>query len=118
MKTKSAKAKGRKLQDWTRDQLKVNYGFNEHDVRCAIMGEGGEDIKLSERAREIFPYSIECKCTERLSIYKAYDQAIQNAKDFEPLVIFKSNRKKALAIVDAEYFLKLHKGADNERPTD
>ena len=41
MKTSSAKAKGRALQDWTRDTLKSLFKFTDDDLKCAVMGETG-----------------------------------------------------------------------------
>ena len=33
----------------------------------------------------------------------------ENSKDYEPIVVIKKNNHKKLVIVDAEYFVKLHK---------
>jgi hypothetical protein len=37
------------------------------------------------------------------------EQAESNCKSYEPLVVIKKNGKKPLAVVDAEYFVELHK---------
>ncbi len=52
MKTSSAKAKGRRLQQTVRDKILSLFPTLELDVdvRSAIMGETGEDIKLSKKA--------------------------------------------------------------------
>lgn len=107
---RSRKAKGRRLQDWVRDNLKSLFlTLTEDDVRVAIMGESGADIKLSAKGKILFPYNIECKNNETWkSIYKAYDQAISHGK-LEPLVFIKMNKRKPLVILDAEYFLQLTK---------
>jgi hypothetical protein len=108
MKTKSAKAKGRKLQDWTRERLIHYFGFNkeQEDISCAIMGEKGEDIKiLSKLAKEQFPYSIECKNSEAHNVWKEYAQASEHGK--EPIVIIKKNKHKPLAVIDANTLIKL-----------
>ena len=47
-------------------------------------------------------------------MWKAYEQSQENCKGYEPLVIIKRNRVKPLALVDAEYFIRLH----NDRKTD
>ena len=114
MKTKSVKAKGRRLQNWTRDTLMSLFGFTDEEVRCAIMGESGADVELSGRAKKSFPFAIECKCTERFNIYRAYEQACAHTDDLEPLVIFKSNRMKTLAILDAEKFMEIMARIPNE----
>jgi|TARA_R100001530_G_scaffold104133_1_gene72495 hypothetical protein len=107
MKASSAKAKGRALQDWTRDILKVLFSFTDDDVKCAVMGEGGEDVRLiSENARGKFPYSIECKNRETFgTLYKYHEQA-KSHSDREGLLIIKMNRKKPLVILDAEHFFE------------
>ena len=45
--TKSGKAKGRRLQNWVRDQLKLILYLTDDDLKCALMGEGGADVKLT-----------------------------------------------------------------------
>ena len=72
------------------------------------MGRKGEDIILSKNAKILFPYSIECKNQERMKyLWDAYTQCEINSKNLEPLVILKINNKKPLALIDAEYFIKL-----------
>ena len=40
----SRKAKGRRLQNWTRDTLlSIFKTLDDNDISCAIMGETGED---------------------------------------------------------------------------
>ena len=108
MNTQSGKAKGRRLQQWIMNQILDRFtGLKEDDVTSRSMGCGGEDVLMSPKARAKFPFSIEAKNTERLNLYKAYDQCIDNSKELhEPLLIVKKNHHKPLAIVDAEYFIK------------
>ena len=73
------------------------------------MGAGGEDVVMARAAREKFPFSIECKNVERLNVWDAYDQAIANSGDYEPLLVMKKNRKKPLVVMDAEAFICLFK---------
>lgn len=105
MQTKSRKAKGRRLQNWLRDLiLNLFPELKAEDVKVAVMGESGVDIKFSTYGKEIFNYSCECKNNERFkAIYNAYEQNIGENR----LLIIKSNLKRPLAIVDAEHFLKL-----------
>ena len=107
MRTRSKKAKGRRLQNWVRDELLKRFpSLNENDVVCAIMGEKGVDVKLSDKARKFIPFAIECKNQEAFKkLYKDYSQAEYNSKDLEPVVFVKMNQCKPLAIIDAEYFL-------------
>ena len=69
MKTRSAKSKGRRLQNKVKEILLEAFTELEpDDIRTAIMGETGEDIKLSPAARREIPFSFECK-TKKKSIY-------------------------------------------------
>ena len=78
--TASGKAKGRKHQQWTRDQILALHPT----------------------------YSIECKAHKAFAFYKIMEQAVSNCPaGAEPLVIIKGDRKKPLAVVDAEHFFKL-----------
>ena len=107
MKPASCKAKGRALQDWTRQILISELAIHPEDIKTAVMGESGEDLKMARAAREKFPLSIECKNVEKLNVWQAYDQACENSGEYEPVLIMKKNRKKPLVVVDAEYFIKL-----------
>ena len=110
MKPQSAKAKGRKLQQWVRDILLEAFpSLEPDDVRSTSMGAGGEDVQLSPAARRLFPYSVECKSVEKLNVWGAYEQAEANSGEHEPILIMKKNRKKPLVVMDAEAFVNLLK---------
>ena len=108
MKTQSAKAKGRRLQQWFRDLLIEKLDIHPEDIERRAMGAGGEDLIMARAARQRFPYSIECKNQESINVWKSYEQAQENSKDYEPVVVLKRNNTKPLVLVDAEYFVKLH----------
>jgi len=109
MKTQSAKAKGRRLQQWVRDQLIESLDVHPEDVESRSMGASGEDLIMARAAREKFPFSIECKNVEKLNVWDAYDQAKVNSGDYEPIVVMKKNGKKPLVVIDAEYFISMNK---------
>ena len=109
MKTSSAKAKGRKLQQWFAKLMVDTLDLHEEDIESRPMGSQGEDIIMGRESREKFPYSIECKNQEAVNVWKAYEQASENCKGYEPLVVIKRNRSKVLVVLDAEHFVKLHK---------
>ena len=109
MKTQSAKAKGRRFQQWVRDKLIEVLNIHPEDIESRSMGAGGEDLIMARAARETFPYSIECKNQESLNIWKSYEQAQQNSGNYEPIVVIKRNNVKPLVLVDADYFVELHK---------
>ena len=108
MKTSSAKAKGRRLQQWMRDLLVEKLDVHPEDVESRSMGAGGEDLIMARAARKKFPYSIECKNQEKVNGWDAYEQAEENSGDYEPIVVLKRNNTKPLVLVDADYFVRLH----------
>ena len=108
MKTQSAKAKGRRFQQWVRDQLIETLNVHPEDIESRSMGAGGEDLIMARAAREKFPYSIECKNQESVNVWKAYEQSEENSGDYEPIVVLKRNKTKPLVLIDADYFVKLH----------
>jgi hypothetical protein len=111
MKTSSCKAKGRTLQNLLRVKLLQTFPQLEpDDCLTSIMGESGTDIKLSPAGKKIIPYSFECKNQEKLSLYKALQQAEDNTKpNTEPVLVFKRNRSKTYAVVELDTFLALIK---------
>lgn len=113
MLTSSAKAKGRRLQQYVRDTIYLAFavhGVKEEDVRSTSMGAQGSDIQLSSRAFEVFPYAVECKAQEGYKkLYDAYVQA--KAGTGEPVVIIRSNKNSALAVIDFHHFISLVENA-------
>lgn len=110
MKTRSAKAKGRRLQNWLREKIIQYWNIPSSDIRCAIMGETGSDIKINERHWTDYPFAFECKNQEiTKTIYKMYMQA-RSSNILEPVLVIKCNNNPPLVIVDAETFLKVING--------
>lgn len=105
MKPQSRKAKGRLLQQWIRDKLLETFPeLTDKDIRSTSMGAQGEDIQLSEAGFKHFPFYVEAKSRERFSIYQHYEQS---KTDSNVLLVIKGNRKRPLAVVDAELFIKI-----------
>ena len=69
MRPQSAKAKGRRLQQWVREQLIEKLNVHPEDIESRSMGAGGEDLIMARAARQKFPHSIECKNVEKASIF-------------------------------------------------
>jgi len=88
--------------------------LHEEDLESRPMGSQGEDIIMGRESREKFPYSIECKNQETVNVWKAYEQASENCKGYEPLVVIKRNRHKPLVLVDAEHFVELHRNGNKD----
>jgi hypothetical protein len=114
MRVQSAKAKGRRLQQWVRDKLIEMLDVHPEDIESRSMGAGGEDLIMARAARQKFPHSIECKNVEKLNIWDAYEQASANCGDYEPLVVIKKNGKKPLVVIDAEYYIQLFGDKDDK----
>lgn len=115
MKTQSAKAKGRRLQQWVRDTLVERLSIHAEDIESRSMGASGEDLLMARAAREKFPYSIECKNQEAVNVWKSYEQAASNSKTYEPLLVIKRNNSNPLVVIDAEYFINMHKKNDSSQ---
>lgn len=111
MKTRSAKAKGRRLQDKVRKMLLETYPeLREGDIKTAVMGESGRDIKFSPLADDIINFDVECKNVEKLNVWSAIKQAEENSKeDRIPLLVFKRNNSKIYAALELEKLLDLIK---------
>ena len=109
MKTRSAKNKGKKLQNDVRDRILETFPTLEaDDVKSTTMGEGGEDVQLSPAARALFPYSVECKSHKKFAIYSIMDQATNNCPTgATPLVVLKANRREPLVVVSLTEFFDI-----------
>ncbi len=110
MKTSSAKAKGRRLQQEVRALLvEAFHQLLPDDIRSTGMGQSGEDIQLSPLARQHIPFSFECKNQEKLNIWQAISQAEDNAGGYDPAVVFKRNRTKTYVAIPLDTFVDLIK---------
>ena len=110
MKTRSAKNKGKRLQNNVRDLLLETFTQLEpDDVRSTTMGESGEDIQLSPAARKLIPFAFECKNQEKLNIWESLKQAEDNSNGHKPILVFKRNRSKTYAVLEIQDFIDLIK---------
>ena len=108
MKPRSAKNKGKRLQNKVRDLILEKFNQLEpDDLRSITMGDSGEDILLSPAARRLFPFSVECKNQEKLNIWSSLEQAETNSGNHVPLLIFKRNRTKTYAVLEFDKLLEL-----------
>ena len=113
MKTSSAKAKGRNLQNHVRDLLRTRYistdpVISPEDIEGRGMGQQGTDIILTPVAKEYIPFDIECKAQENLNIWSALKQTETNTTPGRtPLLIFKRNRTEVYCTLKFEDLLKL-----------
>ena len=108
MKAKSAKAKGRKLQNKVVEELRKAYPeLEDDDIKAQIMGVSGEDIVLSPLAKRLIGLSFECKNQESLNLWDSLSQAETNCEDRTPVLVFKRNRSKTYAAIPFEFLIKL-----------
>lgn len=118
MSTASKKAKGRWLQDYVRDQLREigkSFGLSDDDIKSAIMGTSGVDTVLSPAARRVFPFDIECKNVEKISILPVFRRHFEKyaKNDSIKLVVHKQNRKDPIVLIRATDFFELVRKALN-----
>lgn len=114
IKTQSAKAKGRNLQNHVRDKILQQFPWlGEGDVASTSMGSSGVDIKLSPAARNTLPISIECKKTKKTPNRSELKQSENNAyKETLPAVVWCPHGyglDKSMIMFDFEKFLKWYK---------
>jgi hypothetical protein len=112
MKPASAKAKGRRLQSWVARHIsrvtRIPWG-KDCMIEPREMGQCGVDIKLYAEAAEAYPFSVECKNTERLNLKAAIEQAKQNCKPGTDWQLFhKRNNQAPVVIMDAGAFFDLY----------
>lgn len=106
MKTKSAKAKGRKLQDKVKDDLVEYLNIqNPKEVKKAIMGERGPDVVYKS-------FIAECTNTEYLRIWEKLaqlDHHIETSDVKNPLavLVFKKNKSEIYATLKWTDFLHM-----------
>jgi hypothetical protein len=116
LKTSSAKAKGRKLQQWVCQQISDIFGVPwgpDEQIASREMGQNGVDIRLTGDIAKLFKWAIECKNQENWSVHQWIEQA-RTARDKDKLncdwlVIAKRNHQDPVAIIDAKVFFNLIK---------
>ena len=109
--TSSAKGKGRNCQNWTAKKISelLNMPWGKDEVIAPReMGQSGVDIRLVADAKEQFPWSVECKWSEKWNVHNFIRQAKDNQKNSTDwLLILKKNRGDYVAVLDAEVFFDL-----------
>ena len=92
MKTKSAKSKGRKLQDFVRDLIHEYTGIR---LKTRIIGECGDDVYPIDKD---WPIYVECKNCEKLSIWSVL-KSVRNKTKKVPVLIIKRNHEEPVAVI-------------------
>lgn len=110
MKPSSAKSKGRRLQQRVRNLfLNAAPELDDKDIRSVPMGVKGEDLWMSTKGEEVYPYSVECKNVEKFNIWQAIKQCLEECKKNgkKPLVAFTKNGEETYVAIRIEEFLEL-----------
>ena len=109
MRIQSAKAKGRRACEEVKSLLEeFAPDLREGDIRVTSASVGGEDLLLSPRAKEIYPFACEVKNQEALNIWKSFEQAETHVQGKEiPVLFFKRNRSELMVCLKARDFIKL-----------
>lgn len=104
--TSYGKAKGRDLQKFICRELAEMSGldYNQQNDQVLIhsreMGQAGVDIILRGKAREYFPFSIECKNTEDFSVYAVVEQAAANqAEGTDWAIVHKKKQQDPIIVM-------------------
>lgn len=108
----SRKAKGRNLQQWVAKKISEITGLSwgkDEMIASREMAQSGTDIRLIGKAKELFPFSVECKYQESWSVPAWIQQAKDNwIKGTDWLLFIRKNRHEEIVIMDAEAFFKIY----------
>ncbi len=109
MRTSSAKAKGRRLQQKVAERLRQHTGLGLADIASTPMGTQGIDVMLSGAARAKVPFAIETKNVEKINIWGCWKQTETNAKltGLKPLLVFGRNHEEPLVCLTFEDFMEM-----------
>jgi len=112
IKIASRKGKARELQKWVANKVSEITGIpcgKDQLIESREMGQSGVDVKLIGKAKEIFPFSIECKAQEKLNLYDAIKQAITNQREGTTWLLFsKKKNTKPIITMDAQEFFNIY----------
>lgn len=98
----NSKAKGSRFERWVAEWFRENLGTP------ARRGQQFQGTPDSPDVMDAVPgCHIECKAVEKLSIYKALEQAVHDAGPNVPLIIHKANHKPVLVTVQLEHLIEL-----------
>jgi hypothetical protein len=111
----SRKAKGRSFQNRIRDDIISRLGIDPGDILSTGMGQAGCDLYLSPAARIWFPYGVECKYQEKVSLWQWWEQCVTNAEkeDLAPLLLIRRSRTEPLAVLWWDDFLAMQSAHNN-----
>jgi len=113
IKTSSAKAKGRNLQNDVAKKIGelLNLPIGKDEMICGReMGQSGTDVRLTGIAKEKFKWSVEAKAGNSFSFKSAVEQARKNIlPNTNWLLVTRRDRDKAIVSIDCDVFFDLLK---------
>ena len=89
------------------EKIRFTFGLSIRDVVSVPGSVSGADVRLSDKASKIFPYSVEAKNVEKLSIWAALKQAESENRKLTPLLVFKRNRSEVYCALKFDDFLRI-----------
>jgi hypothetical protein len=102
MRPQSAKAKGRRLQQYVAREMVHLFPevLDYDDCRSTSMGASGDDVQLSPLAQKIIPCDFECKNVEDITIWSVIKQCLKRHNpERVPTVVAGRNRRKAMVVI-------------------
>ena len=114
---RASKAKGCAGQNEVRDMHIAILNLEPEDVKNAIMGETGQDVRFYGTARLLVPWEVEVKRTEKTSPWEWIKQAGDRCKT-QYAIWFRRNRSEWHVILKGETFLKMQKELNELRSKD
>jgi len=114
MKTSSAKAKGRRLQQEVcrlLRELGKPYGLVDDDLTSRGMGQNGTDVVFSPAARRVVNCSIECKNVEKLNVVTVFLEHFEKYKqdDSLKLLVHSRNHTEPMVTLRLSDFMEIFK---------
>lgn len=111
--TASRKAKGRRLQQLVRDNLRIlgcRYGLHPSDIESRGMGQNGVDIIITAAGLNVLPLDIECKNNEALNVTNTFWEHYDKYRDTPNLKLLVSSKNHRVPIVTMSFeaFLDLY----------
>ena len=111
---RSGKNKGAKLQQWVGKKISelVDLPFGKDEpIESRPMGQSGVDIRLDDRALELFPWAIECKWQESWNVPDFIRQAKNGRRDrYEDcdwILFMKKSKESPVAVMSGTAFFNL-----------
>jgi hypothetical protein len=112
----AAKQKGQRLQKAFGQALArvlgLDFGRDEM-IASRESGQQGNDVRLVGKARQLFPYAVECKNTESWQVHAAIKQAKNNMEGCHRswIAVFKRNRQPPVVILEMDEFMDIYQRA-------